>query len=96
MSGLTNKYVEDFGIKFCRNFLGTYPCNILPDIQFKKQFSVVFNESKHDEEGTHFVCIYAEKNTVYYYDSLGLKCENEYITILLRVYYYDVRIVLGA
>lgn len=84
MSGLTNKYVEDLGKKHCKNFIGTFPCNILPDIRGKDTFSLVFNESKHNEEGSHFVCIFADKNYIYFFDSLGLKCENEYILNFLR------------
>jgi hypothetical protein len=55
MAGLTNKYVEDFGRKHCKNFIGTFPCNILPDVEENDIFSLVFNESRHDEEGSHFV-----------------------------------------
>lgn len=85
MEGLTNKYVEDLGKKHCKNFIGTFPCNILPDIQGKDFFSLVFNESKHNEEGSHFVAIFANKNEIYYYDSLGLKCENKYILSFLNL-----------
>jgi hypothetical protein len=84
MSGLTNKYVEDIGKKHSKNFIGTFPCNIHPDVQGKETFSLVFNESKHNEEGSHFVCVFAEKNKIYYYDSLGLKCENKYILEFLN------------
>jgi len=79
MSGLTNKYVEDLGKKHCDNFLGVFPCNIHPDVKKINFFSIIFNESKHDEEGTHFVCIYSDKKNIYYFDSLGLKLENIYI-----------------
>jgi len=79
MSGLTNKYVEDFGMKHCDNFLGVFPCNIYPDVKKLNFFSIIFNESKHDEDGTHFVCVYSDKNFFYYFDSLGLKLENIYI-----------------
>jgi hypothetical protein len=84
MAGLTNKYIEDFGKKHCKNFIGTFPCNIHPDVKGKQIFSVVFNESKHNEEGSHFVCVYANKGIIFYFDSLGLKCENEYILNFLR------------
>lgn len=80
MSGLTNKYVEDFGKKHCENFIGVFPCNIHPKLDRNTDnFSIIFNESKHNENGSHFVAIYANKNIIYYFDSLGLKCENEYI-----------------
>jgi hypothetical protein len=79
MTGLTNKYVEDIGKLLCKNFIGTFPCNILPDIKNVKSFSIIFNESRHDEEGSHFVAVFADKEKIYYFDSLGLKCENKYI-----------------
>jgi len=60
MSGLTNKYVENIGKEHCRDFIGTFPCNILPEIEGKESFSVIFNESRHDEEGTHFVAVLSE------------------------------------
>jgi len=79
MSGLTSKHLESFGQKHCENFLGVFSCDIHPEINGKKVFSVIFNESTHDEDGSHFVCIYAREKTLYYFDSLGLKCENKYI-----------------
>jgi len=80
MSGLTNGYVENLGKKHCKYFLGVFPCNVQPKINKNtKNFSLIFNESKHDEDGTHFIAIYSRDNTIYYFDSLGLKCENEYI-----------------
>jgi hypothetical protein len=79
MIGLTNKYVEDIGFQVVDNFLGVFPCDIQPDVSGMKTFSLIFNESAHNEEGTHFVCIYASKNRVYYFDSMGLSLENDYI-----------------
>ena len=36
MTGLTNGYVEDLGKKICgKYFLGTFPCDILPNV-YKK------------------------------------------------------------
>lgn len=87
MSGLTNKYVEDFGKKHCNNFLGVFPCNIHPKLDKNmSNFSIIFNESKHDESGSHFVAIYSDKDIVYYFDSLGLKCENEYILKFVKTF----------
>lgn len=79
MSGLTNKYVERLGNQYLKTFVGVYPCDIQPDVGEDEIFSVIFNESKHNEEGTHFVAIYANKRYLYYFDSLGLKLENKYI-----------------
>ena len=84
MEGLTSKHLEDFGQKHCKNFLGVFSCDLHPDITKRTTFSVIFNESKHNEDGTHFVSVYAKKNVVYYFDSLGLKCENEYILKFLN------------
>jgi len=80
MSGLTNGYVESIGKKHCKGFLGVFPCNIQPTIkQINKNFSLIFNESKHNEDGSHFIAVFSNSHKIYYFDSLGLKCENEYI-----------------
>ena len=84
MTGLTSKYLEQMGQKYCKNFIGVFPCNIQPNIKKYVNFSLIFNESKHNEKGTHFVCLYAKKNNIFYFDSLGLKCENEYILNFLE------------
>lgn len=81
MSGLTNKYVEKIGKKYLKTFAGVFPCNTHPDVEGSENFSVIFNESKHNEEGTHFVAIFANKRYLYYFDSLGLKLENSYIKL---------------
>lgn len=81
MSGLTNKYVEDLGKRFLKTFAGVFPCDIHPDVKDNQYFSLIFNESKHDEEGTHFVAIFASRHHLYYFDSLGLKLENKYIEL---------------
>jgi hypothetical protein len=83
MIGLTNDYVEKLGLRLVVNFLGTFPCNIQPDVEGLKSFSAVFNESKHDEAGSHFVCVYATEEKVYYFDSMGLDLENDYIKMFV-------------
>ncbi len=91
MSGLTNGYVESLGKKHCKNFLGVFPCNIQPKINKTiKRFSLIFNESKHDEEGSHFIAIFLDKNKLYYFDSLGLKCENDYILKFLNKFSMEI------
>lgn len=76
-SGLTNLYVEKLGKYICgRIFLGVYPCDALPSINKLKTFSIIFNLSKHDEEGTHFVSFVFKNNTLFYFDSLGAKLSN--------------------
>lgn len=91
MSGLTNGYVEALGKKHCKNFMGVFPCNIHPDINNKTtNFSIIFNESKHNEDGTHFIAVYSNNNKFIYFDSLGLKCENEYILKFLNSFEKEV------
>jgi hypothetical protein len=84
MSGLTSKYLEDFGKKYCNTFLGVYPSDLHPNIKDNSKFSLIFNESKHDQEGTHFVGVYATRKRIFLMDSLGLKCENENILEFLK------------
>ena len=84
MPGLTNEFVETVGKKISGSFLGVYPCDIQPDIENLKYFSLIFNESKHDEDGSHFVAIFSTPNKIYYFDSLGLKLENSYISLFLH------------
>ena len=77
MSGLTNQYVEELGKKILgKHFLGTFPCDIQPIVDKKKIFSLVFNLSKHDSKGSHFIAIFADENNMLYFDPLGHKCEN--------------------
>jgi len=77
MSGLTNQYVEELGKKILgKHFLGTFPCDIQPIVDKKKIFSLVFNLSKHDSKGSHFITIFADENNLLYFDPLGHKCEN--------------------
>ena len=77
MSGLTNQYVEELGKKILgKHFLGTFPCDLQPIVDNKKMFSLVFNVSKHDSKGSHFIEIFADENNLLYFDPLGHKCEN--------------------
>ena len=84
--GLTNKYIEEFGLKHCKDFLGVFPSDIQPVVKNLKSFSIIFNESEHDEEGSHFVCVFLKNGKCYYFDSLGLKLENENIITFLKKY----------
>jgi hypothetical protein len=77
MSGLTNEYVENLGKLICgKSFLGTFPCDILPNVSKKKEFALIINLSKHNTTGSHFIAIYADKNEFCYFDPLGDKCKN--------------------
>lgn len=79
MSGITNKDLEKLSRKFFnKNFLGVFPCDVPPN--FKKDFlSVIYNLSKHNEEGTHFVAMIKCKRKIIYFDSFGKTCENKNI-----------------
>lgn len=77
MYGITNKDLE----KLCRkylsnNFLGVYPCDVLPNTK-KSRFAVIFNLSKHNEKGSHFIAILKSKTKIVYFDSFGKECTNE-------------------
>jgi RNase P protein component len=85
MSGLTNEYVEQIGKKILgRSFLGTFPCDIQPNVKNKKEFSIIFNLSKHNTKGTHFIAVYADKENIFYFDPLGHKCDNNDILNFLE------------
>lgn len=72
-SGLTNQYVEDLGktlLTAKMNFLGVFPCDLQPTIK-AKTFSLIFNTGDSSTAGEHFVAIFANKRTLYYFDSFG-------------------------
>jgi hypothetical protein len=80
MSGLTNEYVEKVGKKILGSkFLGTFPCDLHPKTANRKHFCLVFNLSKHDSSGSHFIAIFASKNEILYFDPFGEKPDNDYI-----------------
>lgn len=85
MSGITNKDLEKLSRKFLnKNFLGVYPSDVLPNLNKKSLKSIIFNLSKHDEEGTHFIAIIKRFRKIIYFDSFGKKCENENILKYLQ------------
>lgn len=85
MSGLTNQYVEDLGKQIIgKDFLGTFPCDIHPNVKKKNVFYLVFNLSKHDTKGSHFIAIFADEKNLVYFDPLGHKCENKDILSFLK------------
>jgi len=74
MVGLTNEYVEKLCKKIIKkNFLGVFPSDVLPQTK-KEFFSVIFNLSRHDERGSHFIAIIKKKNNIIYFDSYGMDC----------------------
>jgi len=86
MSGLTNQYVEELGKKLIgKNFLGTFPCDIHPNVKKKNVFYLVFNLSKHDTKGSHFIAVFADNKNLMYFDPLGHKCKNKDILQFLAI-----------
>lgn len=78
--GLSNIELEKLAQQVLgKQFLGVYPCDSTPKNSHKKSFSVIFNLSKHDENGTHFVAILKKNNSIFYFDSFGKNCDNEFI-----------------
>jgi hypothetical protein len=78
MSGLTNQYVEELGKTLIgKEFLGTFPCDIHPNVKKKNVFYLVFNLSKHDTKGSHFIAVFADNKNLMYFDPLGHKCDNK-------------------
>ena len=76
MSGLTNGYLTDIGkVIIGKSFLGSFPCDMQPKIK-RRNFSVIFNLSKHTEKGTHFIAIFGDNKRLLYFDPLGNKCNN--------------------
>lgn len=56
--GLTNQELEKLSVSILgENFLGVFPCDSIPQIRDEQIFSVIFNMSKHNENGTHFISI---------------------------------------
>lgn len=97
MLGITNKDLEKLCRKyFNRDFLGVYPCDVLPNTK-KLRISVIFNLSKHDESGSHFIALIKSKTKIIYFDSFGMECKNDYVkrflkNFNLKIEYNDVKI----
>ena len=79
--GLTIAFVERIGFKLFgkKHFLGCFPADIHPNVKKKKVFSIIFNLSQHNEEGTHYIAIFANEKEIIYFDSYGKKCTNKNI-----------------
>lgn len=85
MSGLTNGYLNETGKKMIgKTFIGSFPCDLQPNVRNKKKISIIFNLSKHNEKGTHFVAVFADSKRLLYFDPLGNKCENKNIIKFLK------------
>ena len=81
----TNGYIEKTGKKVLKNFLGCFPADLPPKTK-KSNFSVIFNLSKHNEEGSHYVAIYSTTKKIIYFDSFGQPIKNNLIKIFVKKY----------
>ena len=60
-------------LKNIKNFLGVFARDELPNFRQVFPQSLVANTDKHDQIGTHWVCIYIDENgNGEYFDSYGL------------------------
>lgn len=85
MAGLRNFEVEKYGKEILgKNFLGVFPCDATPSNFKKKRIaSIIFNLSKHNQEGSHFVSVLKVNDKYIYFDPLGNPCSNKYISNFL-------------
>lgn len=85
MSGVTNGYLEKIAKKFIgKSFLGVFPSDSHPNVSKKQNYSVIFNLSEHNEEGTHFVCLYYNGKILKFFDPLGDKLNNSNIKLFIE------------
>ena len=80
-----NGYIDKTGKKVLKNFLGCFPADLPPKTK-KSNFSVIFNLSKHNEEGSHYVAIYSTTKKIIYFDSFGQPIKNNLIKIFVKKY----------
>ena len=80
-----NGYIVKTGKKVLKNFLGCFPADLPPKTK-KSNFSVIFNLSKHNEEGSHYVAIYSTTKKIIYFDSFGQPIKNNLIKIFVKKY----------
>jgi hypothetical protein len=87
MSGLTIGYLEEIGKKICGStFAGVFPCDLHPNVKNKSVFSVIFNLSKHNQDGTHYVCLFVDKKKIIFFDPFGKICSNEDIKKFIKLH----------
>ena len=74
--GLRNDYLEETS-KFLlkHRFLGVFPYDLFPiNVKMsKKPVSFIINLDKSSDPGSHFVCIYIDKEKLEYMDSYGME-----------------------
>jgi len=86
MTGITNGDLEKLCKNFLNNnFLGVFPSDVVPRSN-KNLWSIIFNLSPHDEEGSHFIAIVKRVKKIFYFDSFGKKCLNEKLNAFMNSY----------
>jgi len=86
INGLSNEYVNEICQSFFgKSFLGVFPCDIHPKPRSKK-FSLIFNTGDSSTSGEHFVAIYYNKKSIFYFDSFGLPPNDQNIIKFLSFY----------
>lgn len=87
MPGLTNQELEKLSKHLIgKNFLGVYPSDSKPRIKNTQNNSLIFNLSKHNEPGTHYVSVLFQKNKILFFDSFGKTLTNTLILNFLRTF----------
>ena len=85
MPGLTNSQLEKLAQQVLGfKFKGVYPADAGPKITSTNNTSIIFNLSKHNAVGTHYVAIQFFKNKIFYFDSYGKKLTNKSILTYLK------------
>ena len=80
-----NGYIEKTGQQFLPNFLGCFPADVQPPTK-KRNFSIIFNLSNHDEKGSHYVALSSNKENIIYFDSFGEPLKNAFLLNFVKKY----------
>ena len=76
----TTSYINTF-TNLVEGFIGAFPCDNIPTTNKRmKKYSIIVNLDTSQQAGSHWVALLVKNKTVYYYDPLGHKNNNEYIT----------------
>ena len=60
---------------YCADFIGVFSSNNIPkELAQRNKFSIICNLSKEGKDGSHFVTILGNRNSIKYIDPLGLTC----------------------
>ena len=79
----TNGYIDKTGKRVLKKFLGCFPADLPPKTN-KSNFSLIFNLSKHNEEGSHYIAIHSTTKKIIYFDSFGQPIKNKLIKSFVR------------